>query len=138
LVAGKIGLAPLPAGSAGHKTHVHCLGIGLNAASKNQQEAGKFLSWLATEEAMKIYAQNGGTPPVSSILNELSKERPEFSLVSDYASKYGYVVTGGTAAFAVPVYEVLAEKFSGFWAGQGDATTALKEAAAGMADRIKQ
>ncbi len=138
LVAGKIGLAPLPAGSAGHKTHVHSLGIGLNAASKNQQDAGKFLSWLATEDAMKIYAQNGGTPPMSSILEQLSGERPEFALISDHATRYGYVVTGGTEAFAVPIYEVLAEKFSGFWAGQSDASTALREAAAGMADRIKQ
>jgi multiple sugar transport system substrate-binding protein len=35
VVAGKIGVAPLPAGSEGNKTHVHALGIGMNAASTN-------------------------------------------------------------------------------------------------------
>ena len=35
-VAGKVWLAPMPAGSAGHKTHIHALGIGLNKASDPQ------------------------------------------------------------------------------------------------------
>lgn len=136
-VAGKVGLAPLPAGSAGHKSHVHSLGIGLNTASKNKADAGKVLAWLATKDAMTVYAQAGGTPPVPEILKAMASARPEFPLVGDFVDRYGFVVTGGTAAYAVPVYEVLAEKFSAFWAGQLDLDTALKQAAEGMADRIK-
>ncbi|MGO4125777.1 sugar ABC transporter substrate-binding protein [Inquilinus sp. YAF38] len=136
-VAGKIGLAPLPAGSAGHKSHVHSLGIGLNTASKNKADAGKVLAWLATKDAMTVYAQAGGTPPVPEILKAMAAARPEFPLVGDFVDRYGFVVTGGTAAYAVPIYEVLAEKFSAFWAGQLDLDTALKQAAEGMADRIK-
>lgn len=136
-VAGKVGLAPLPAGSAGHKSHVHSLGIGLNTASKNKADAGKVLAWLATKDAMTVYAQAGGTPPVPEILKAMAAARPEFPLVGDFVDRYGFVVTGGTAAYAVPVYEVLAEKFSAFWAGQLDLDTALKQAAEGMAERIK-
>lgn len=136
-VAGKVGLAPLPAGSAGHKSHVHSLGIGLNKASKNKAEAGKVLAWLATKDAMTVYAQAGGTPPVPEILKAMAASRSEFPLVGDFVDRYGFVVTGGTAAYAVPVYEVLAEKFSAFWAGQIDLDTALKQAAEGMAERIK-
>jgi multiple sugar transport system substrate-binding protein len=136
-VAGKVGLAPLPAGSAGHKTHVHSLGIGLNKESKNKGDAGKFLSWLAGKDALTAYAQAGGSPPVPAILQAMAATRPEFPLVGDFANRYGFVVTGGTASYAVPVYEVLAEKFSAFWAGQIDLDTALKQAAEGMAERIK-
>jgi len=136
-VAGKIGLAPLPAGSAGHKTHVHSLGIGLNKASRAKGDAGKFLAWLAGRDALTVYAEAGGSPPVPAILQAMAAARPEFPLVGDFANRYGFVVTGGTAAYAVPVYEVLAEKFSAFWAGQIDLDTALKQAAQGMAERIK-
>lgn len=137
-VAGNVGLAPMPAGPEGHKTHVHSLGIGLNAASENKEAAGKFLAWLASEEAMRIYGEAGGTPPFPAVLEELAGQRPEFPLVGQYAADYGFVVTGGTAAYAVPVYEVLSEAFSGYWAGQGDVDSALAAAAAGIAERVAE
>jgi multiple sugar transport system substrate-binding protein len=137
VVAGRIGLAPLPAGSAGHKTHVHSLGIGLNKASAHQADAGRFLTWLATPAAMTVYGKAGGTPPMPAVLEALSAERPEFKLVGDYAAKYGFVVKGGTAAYAVPVYTALAEAFSGYWAGQGDAADALGKATQGMTKAMR-
>lgn len=138
VVAGKIGLAPLPAGSAGHKTHVHSLGIGLNKASVNQADAGKFLSWLARPVAMTVYGRAGGTPPMPAVLEALAGDRPEFKLVGDYAARYGFVVDGGTAAYALPVYTALAEAFSGYWAGQGSVDAALSKASDGMAQAMQR
>jgi multiple sugar transport system substrate-binding protein len=138
VVAGKIGLAPMPAGSEGHKTHVHSLGIGLNKASEHQADAGKFLTWLATPAAMTVYGKAGGTPPMPAVLEALSTDRPEFKLVGEYAAKYGFVVDGGTAAYAVPVYTALAEAFSGYWAGQGTVEEALTKATNGMTKAMQQ
>jgi multiple sugar transport system substrate-binding protein len=138
LVAGKIGLAPLPAGSEGHKTHVHSLGIGLNKASPHQADAGKFLAWLATPAAMTIYGEAGGTPPMPEVLEKLSDKRPEFKLIGDYAAKYGFVVKGGTAPYAVPVYSALADIFSSYWAGQITVDVALRKADTAMAAAMAQ
>lgn len=128
LVAGNIGLAPPPAGSAGNRTHVHSLGIGMNAASEHQDAACHFLSFLGTEEAMEIYAGVGGIPPVANVLEGRADTRPEFQNTSSYLDEYGFVVEGGTADYAVPVYEVLAEEFSAVWSGQQDIDTALVNA----------
>ena len=56
--------------------------------------------------------------------------------MAEDAAKYAFVVKGGTSAQAVPVYEILAQNFSGYWAGQLDLDTALKNASAGMAERL--
>lgn len=132
LTAGKVGLAPMPAGPKGHKTHVHSLGIGLNKSSTKAAEAGKFLAYLGSEAAMKLYADAGGLPPVASVLKSMAAQRPEFPIVANHLGKYGFVVTGGTAAYAIPVYSALAEEFSAVWAGQKSADDALKAAAEKM------
>jgi multiple sugar transport system substrate-binding protein len=138
LVAGKIGIAPLPAGSDGNKTHVHALGIGLNAASTKKEAAGKFATYLFSEAAMPIYGEAGGNPPVPSVLAALSSTRPDFVNLSEYLEKYAYVVNGGTAAYAVPIYEVLAEEFSAVWAGQKEIDAALESAATRMAEKMNE
>ena len=138
LVAKTVALAPLPAGSQGHRTHVHSLGIGLNKNSANKAAAGKFLAYLGTPAAMKVYGEAGGLPPVTSVLRALAGKRPEFSLVAQNVDKYGFVVTGGTAAYAVPVYEVLAREFSAAWVGQKSADAAIKAAVADMSKLSKK
>lgn len=138
VVVKTVALAPLPAGSKGHKTHVHSLGIGLNKNSANKAAAGKFLAYLGTPTAMKVYAEAGGLPPVGSVLQGLASKRPEFPMVASSVDKYGFVVTGGTAAYAVPVYEVLAREFSAAWAGQKSADAAIKAAVADMAKLSKK
>ena len=127
-VAGNIGLAPPPAGAEGNATHVHSLGIGMNVASEHKEAACDFLSYLGTEEAMEIYAGVGGIPPVSSVLVGRAEERPEFENTADYLQEHGFVIEGGTADYAVNVYEVLAEEFSGVWAGQQSIDEALASA----------
>lgn len=135
---GLVGIAPMPAGPEGHRTHSHSLGIGMNAASENKDEAGQFLNYLASVEAMEIYAAAGGTPAVPSILEGMADVRPEFPLIGQFAADYGFVINGGTASYAVPVYEVLAQAFSGYWSGQTDIDTALSQAADGMAQAVAQ
>ena len=128
-VAGKVGIAPPPAGEAGHATHVHSLGIGMNAASTHKEAAAKFLNYLLTADAMKIYADAGGSPPVASVLNSMAAQRPDFAKMAEYLDKYGYVIRGGTAAYAVPAYTVLADQFSAVWSGQKSIDAALSDAA---------
>ncbi len=129
-VAGKVGLAPLPAGSEGHRTHVHSLGVGMNANSENKEDAAKFLNWMSTMKAMEIYASNGGLPPSPPILNGMADERPEFPLVGQHTADYGYVVRGGTTDYALGIYTTMAEKFTAYWTGETDVDTALAEVAA--------
>ena len=124
-VAGNIGLAPLPAGSEGHRTHTHSLGIGMNAASQNKEAAGQFLNFLASEEAMRLYAEAGGTPPVAPVLSDMTDTNPSFAEVADHLENYAFVVEGGTRDYAVPVYEIMAEEFSALWSGQQDVETTL-------------
>ncbi|MGO9411307.1 MAG: ABC transporter substrate-binding protein [Spirochaetia bacterium] len=138
MVAGKVGIAPIPAGSAGHKTHEHSLGIGLNNASKNKDDAGKFLVYLLSQDAMEIYAKAGGTPPVSPVLNAMASTRPDFSKVAEYLDTYGYVINGGTASYAVPVYQILADELSAVWAGQKSIDAALSSAASRMTSTISK
>ena len=133
-IAGKIGIAPLPAGSAGHRTHTHSLGIGMNASSTKKEAAGSFVDYLFTQAAMEVYAGAGGTPPVAAVLEGQTEQRPEFAQVADYLEQYAFVVNGGTAASAVPIYEILAEEFSGVWAGQQSIDEALASASERMTE----
>jgi multiple sugar transport system substrate-binding protein len=58
--------------------------------------------------------------------------------VGDYAAKYAFVIAGGTSAQAVPIYEVLAQNFSGYWAGQLMLDQALQNAEKGMEEKLRQ
>jgi len=128
VVADKVAVAPLPAGSTGHKTHVHSLGIGMNKSSEHKAAAGKFVDYLFTAKAMEVYGRAGGSPPVSSVMESLTDLRPEFPTVAAYLEDYAYVVNGGTADYAVPVYEVLAEEFSAVWSNSQSIAEALNNA----------
>ncbi len=137
-IAGKVGIAAMPAGPDGHKTHVHTLGIGLNKASGHKDQAGKFLAYLATQPAMEIYARAGGTPPMPAVLNGMAATHPDFALVSQEAAKDGYVIKGGTGAAAMPIYTLLAEQLSSIWSGRTPAEQGLKAAQQGMEQALKQ
>jgi multiple sugar transport system substrate-binding protein len=137
-VADKVGIAPLPAGPEGHKTHVHSLGVGMNKASLHKAAAAKFVNYLFTADAMAVYGRAGGSPPVSSVLQGMASNRPEFPVVAEYLEKYAYVINGGTASYAVPVYEMLAEEFSAVWAGNQSIDVALSNAAKRMQELMKK
>ena len=57
--------------------------------------------------------------------------------LGEFAGKYGYVMNGGTSAKALSVYEMQAKEFTGYWSGQEDLDTALKNTQAGMEKLLK-
>lgn len=127
-----------PAGPEGRFTHIHGLGLGLNAASDNKEAATAFLQWLSTRDAALAYARAGGAPGLArDTAAALAAERPDLVQVGEYASTYGFVMRGATSANALSVYERQAQEFTGYWAGTQDLDTALANAAAGMAELLK-
>jgi multiple sugar transport system substrate-binding protein len=76
-----------PAGPEGRFTHVHGLGLGINANAENPEGAQAFLQWLATPEAMAIYARAGGAPGLTGeALAAVEAERPDLAQLGDYAA----------------------------------------------------
>lgn len=134
----KIAIAPPPAGPDGRFDHIHGLGFGINKHAENKAGAIKFLQWLATEDAALDYARNGGSPALApDIVTKVAKERPELVLLSAYASKYGFVMNGGTSAAALPIYQLQAKEFTGYWSGELKLDTALSRVQAGMEKLLK-
>lgn len=135
-VAGKFAVTRQPAGPEGPKTHFHSLGLGVNAASDNKEDARKFLRWLATnKEANTIYAQLGGAPPVTDeIMAKVADERPDMPLMGQHAADFGFVMNGGASEHALRIYEIMAENFTAYWAGDATAEEALAEVEATMTD----
>jgi len=74
---------------------------------------------------MKMYAENGGIPPVETILKAMGDRRPEFPLIADHVKKYGYVES--TAAQTMAILEVMANKLTAYWTGQIQLEVALQE-----------
>lgn len=134
---GTMAVAP-PAGPEGRFTHIHGLGLGLNAASENKEGALAFLQWLSTEEAAIAYANAGGAPGLAAeTAAQLADSRPDLVQVGEYASTYGFVMTGATSENALSVYELQAQEFTGYWAGTQDLDSAIANAAAGMAELLQ-
>jgi multiple sugar transport system substrate-binding protein len=138
IVAGKIGTVAPPAGAVGRFTHIHGLGLGINKSSNNKDGAAKFIAWLATPEAMEVYAKAGGSPALTDAMTEkLAKDRPDLLKLGRYAGQYGFVMTGGTSAKTLSVYELQAKEFTGYWAGAETLDQAMQNTAKGMADLLK-
>lgn len=126
-----------PSGPEGRFTHVHGLGLGINAAAENPEGAAAFLRWLATPEAMAIYARAGGAPGLTGeALAAVEAERPDLAQLGDYAANYGYVMRGATGANALTVYERQAADFTGYWAGTSTLDEALASATEGMTELL--
>lgn len=127
-----------PSGPEGRFTHIHGLGLGLNAAAENKEGAIAFLQWLSTEEAALAYARAGGAPGLATATAaQLAAERPDLVQVGEYASTYGFVMNGGTAENALSVYEAQAKEFTGYWAGTQDLDTAMANITATMTDLLQ-
>ena len=126
-VAGKFAVTHQPEGPDGRKTHFHSLGLGINTASENKEDAKKFLRWLATsKEANTLYAELGGAPPVTDeIMAAVAEDRPDMVLMGEHAAEYGFVMNGGAGEHALRIYEIMAENFTGYWAGEKSIDDAL-------------
>lgn len=137
-VAKNVGIAAPPSGPFGRTDHVHGLGFGLNKNTKNKVGALKFLRWLATEDAALIYARAGGSPALSpNVVAKVAAERPDLVKLGEFASAYGYVMSGATSANTLQIYELQAKEFTGYWSGQQDLDTTLANAKAGMEKLLK-
>ncbi|MFV0334603.1 MAG: extracellular solute-binding protein [Tropicimonas sp.] len=137
VVAGMTAAIAPPAGPEGRFTHVHGLGLGINKSGKNTEGAAAFLRWLATPEAMEVYAKAGGAPGLTGpALDAVAEERPDLVPLGSFASEYGYVMRGATSASALSVYELQAKAFTGYWGDVSSLDDALAEAASGMADLL--
>jgi multiple sugar transport system substrate-binding protein len=121
-VAGKIAIAPVPGG----RTHVHALAVSLNKSSKNKAAAKKWLSYLATTDAMTKYAQAGGIPAMPKVLEAQKSINPAFTQVSETIAKNGYAEPVFPKTFQA--YSKLAEDLSGAWVGSVPVDQALKTA----------
>lgn len=137
-VAGKITTVAPPAGTAGRGTHIHGLGFGINKNSTQKEAAAKFLSWLASQDAMVAYAKAGGSPALAEDVARTVEGRPDLVKLGGFAGQYGFVMTGGTSANALPVYEAQAKAFTGYWGGTMDLDAALKQATTDMEGLLKK
>ncbi|MGY5778339.1 extracellular solute-binding protein [Rhizobium sp. LEGMi135b] len=138
-VADVTGIVAPPAGPNGRTDHIHGLGLGLNKNAQNKEGAIKFLKWLSSEDAALAYARAGGSPALTpDVVAKVAKERPDLVKLGEFASKYGYVMTGATSAKALSVYELQAKEFTGYWSGQQSLEDALAHTKAGMQDLLKK
>jgi len=129
-VAGKIAIAPVPGG----KTHVHALAVSLNKYSENKVAAKKFLSFLATTDAMTQYAEGGGIPAMPEVLKARTAINPAFAAVSETISENGFSEPVFPQTFQA--YSKIAEDLSGAWVGQTDVDQALETANANLQELL--
>lgn len=127
-----------PTGPEGRFTHIHGLGFGLNKNAANKEGGVKFLQWLSSKEAALTYARNNGAPALTpDVVKEVAEERPDLVKLGEFAGTYGYVMSGGTSAGALSVYELQAKEFTGYWSGQQSLDEALANTEKGMAELLK-
>ncbi len=62
-VSGRFGVAPMPGGEAGHRSALGGWQLGVSRASKNKEEAIRFVLWLTSEKNQLRRAVEGGFPP---------------------------------------------------------------------------
>lgn len=130
-------IAP-PSGPEGRFTHVHGLGLGINASGTNTAGAAAFIKWLSTAEVAKAYALAGGaTGLTAGVVADIAGERPDLVPLGEFASNYGFVMNGGTSAKALSVYELQAKEFTDFLSGGKSLDDALAATAVGMSDLLK-
>lgn len=130
--ADKLGIAPPP--GTGPRTHVHSLSVAQNKFSANPEASQKWLAFLATEEAMAIYAENGGVPSMPGILADMVDTNASFANMIEYANEIGYSRPPVPREF--DIYAALAEALSVAWLGQESASAAAEAADAAMAELL--
>lgn len=133
VTAGNLGIAPPP----GNKkvTHVHALAVGINKFSRNQAAAAKWMSYLGTTAAMRLYAQNGGVPSMPSILSNNVTDNPGFAYLIEYANRYGYSRPPLRREF--DIYAKLAEVLSPAWTAQKTAAEVAPAADAAITPLLR-
>jgi len=118
----KIAVVAPPAGPEGRFAYNHTLGVGINKFSEHKDEAARWISWLYTEEASKLYAEAGGIPPHTTVLASMSDVRPDFGYMVDIVGKYGRNLPP-TAGI---IEDIACQDLSNAWTGVMPIEDALK------------
>lgn len=109
----KFGIAPVPEGPSGRYNYVQSIGYGMNKFSSHKEEAAAWLIWCSTEEANRIYAESGGVPAFSSVLNAGADENPMFGALVSAVGNYGRSADPMAGYYQDIVCENLANAWSG-------------------------
>jgi multiple sugar transport system substrate-binding protein len=112
-VSGKLAVVAPPAGPAGRFVHNHTMALALNVNSTHKAETMRFMTWLFTDEASKLYAENGGIPPVASVLTGMSDAHPDYKWMSDYVAAYGKSPAPYAGIIELMVSQYLAQGYTG-------------------------
>ncbi|MGH2660204.1 MAG: extracellular solute-binding protein [Actinomycetota bacterium] len=84
-VEGDVTFIPMPAGPSGQGFGM--MGnwlLGIPTAAENGDAAADFIRWMTEEDTQRLYAQNGGIPSRTSVLNdpELNEANPYFAALA--------------------------------------------------------
>lgn len=84
-VEGDVTFIPMPAGPSGQGFGM--MGnwlLGIPTAAENGEAAADFIRWMTEEDTQRLYAQNGGIPSRTSVLNdpELNEANPYFAALA--------------------------------------------------------
>ncbi len=85
-VEGKVAFIPMPAGPSGQGFGM--MGnwlLGIPTAAENGEVAADFIRWMTQEDTQRVYAENGGIPSRTSVLNDagLNEANPYFSALAE-------------------------------------------------------
>lgn len=85
-VEGNVEFIPMPAGPSGEGFGM--MGnwlLGIPTAAENGQAAADFIQWMTEQETQELYAENGGIPSRTSVLNDeaLNEANPYFSALAE-------------------------------------------------------
>jgi len=85
-VADSVEFIPMPAGPSGKGFGM--MGnwlLGIPAAAENGQAAADFIRWMTEEDTQRLYAENGGIPSRTSVLNDegLNEANPYFAALAE-------------------------------------------------------
>lgn len=85
-VTDSVEFIPMPAGPSGKGFGM--MGnwlLGIPAAAENGQAAADFIRWMTEEDTQRLYAENGGIPSRTSVLNDegLNEANPYFAALAE-------------------------------------------------------
>ncbi|MBL0386199.1 ABC transporter substrate-binding protein [Tumebacillus sp. ITR2] len=138
-IAGKVALAPLPAGDAGSAATLGGWLSGINKNSKHPKEAWEFLKYLTGQEGQKITAVDGGSAP--TLLPEyddadVQKASPLFAN-KDFVNGISKAVPRPTSPQYPKISDIIQIEVSKAIAGQETAEEAVKNMDAKMKEVVK-
>jgi multiple sugar transport system substrate-binding protein len=128
-----IGFAPLPKGPVGRRTMFNGLADSIWVGSKHQEEAWKWVKFLASPEAQKIVASYGVVFPAVSEATDIAKAQMASKGVDVSAFVEEAKDPNGTFLFPITdhasdITRIMRAAFDSIYLNGADAATSLKDA----------